>query len=99
MSLIAKTLHGTVVVEDTDGGIWWPAEATTEIIEGNLVLCESPDGWSLHAPGSADEDIATGDAPYLVSGEGQPTKADYRAAREALAVELCQTGAAGVWRS
>lgn len=45
-----------------------------------LVLCESPDGWSLHAPGSTDEEIATGDAPYLVSGPGEPTKADYDAA-------------------
>jgi hypothetical protein len=25
-------------------------------------------GWSLHAPGSTDEDIATGDAPALVTG-------------------------------
>ncbi len=26
----------------------------------NLVLCQSPDGWSLHRPGSEDQDIATG---------------------------------------
>lgn len=46
----------------------------------DLVLCESPDGWSLHAPGSTDDEIASGDAPYLMCGEGAPTAADYRAA-------------------
>lgn len=51
----------------------------------DLVLCESPDGWSLHAPGSSDEDIARGDAPYLVSGPGEPTEADYAAALRELA--------------
>lgn len=62
-------------------------EGTVLAIDGeriDLVLCESPDGWSLHAPGSTDEDIATGDAPYLVCGEGEPTDADYRAAIEKL---------------
>lgn len=43
----------------------------------DLVLCESADGWSLHAPGSTDEDIASGDAPYLLSGDGSPTQRDY----------------------
>jgi hypothetical protein len=52
-----------------------------------LVLCESRDGWSLHAPGSSDDDIASGDAPYLASGAGEPTQADYDAAREALATQ------------
>lgn len=42
----------------------------------DLVLCESADGWSLHAPESTDEDIASGDAPYLLSGEGEPTAQD-----------------------
>ena len=50
----------------------------------DLVLCESPDGWSLHAPGSTDEAIAMGDAPYLVDGDGQPTPADYARALEVL---------------
>lgn len=50
-----------------------------------LVLCESPDGWSLHAPGSTDEDIACGAAPYLLCGTGEPTAADYEAARRVLA--------------
>lgn len=49
-----------------------------------LVECRSADGWSLHAPGSTDEDIASGDAPYLVSGTGQPTLDDYKAARAKL---------------
>lgn len=46
----------------------------------DLVLCESPDGWSLHAPNSAEEEIACGDAPYLACGEGSPTETDYEAA-------------------
>lgn len=33
-----------------------------------FVVCESVDGWSLHAPDSTDEEIACGDAPPLVSG-------------------------------
>jgi hypothetical protein len=34
---------------------------------GDLVLCESGDGASLHAKGSTDEQIANGDAEYIVS--------------------------------
>lgn len=37
--------------------------------EDEFTLCESVDGWSLHAPGSTDEEIATGEAPPLASGE------------------------------
>lgn len=48
----------------------------------DLVLCRRADGWSLHAPGSTDDDIASGDAPCLVSGEGEPTADDYTAALE-----------------
>ena len=66
------------------------------IVTDDLVLCRSDagdGGWSLHAPGSTDEDIASGDAPYLVTGEAsaangawdRPTQADYRAAAERLA--------------
>jgi hypothetical protein len=52
----------------------------------DMVLCQSPDGWSLHAPGSTDEDIATGDAPYILCGPGEPTRDDYaRAFRAYLA--------------
>jgi hypothetical protein len=56
--------------------------ATTDAT--TLVLCESADGWSLHAPGSTDDEIGCGDAPALASGpwpegdrEGVPTDADY----------------------
>jgi len=50
----------------------------------DLVLCESADGWSLHAPGSSDDEIAAGDAPYLVSGEDEPSADDYREALRVL---------------
>jgi hypothetical protein len=56
----------------------------------DFVLCRSDNGdggWSLHAPGSSDEDIATGEAPYLVCGPAEwdneqgdwnrPNAADY----------------------
>lgn len=36
--------------------------------EPHYVVCESAEGWSLHAPGSTDAEIASGDAPALVSG-------------------------------
>lgn len=58
---------------------------TTEYTAADLVLCESADGWSLHAPGSTDEEIASGDAPYLVSGPGKPSQADYSRALEIMA--------------
>lgn len=57
--------------------------------DGGLVLVRSDagdGGWSLHAPGSTDEDIAEGDAPALLTGEAEmgedgewsaPTAADY----------------------
>jgi hypothetical protein len=53
-----------------------------------IVVCVNYDGrggWSLHAPGTTDTDIAEGDAPALVSGQGRriPRRA-YRAAAEAL---------------
>ncbi len=94
-----KTYHGTIVVEDSDGGVWWPAAETTEVIQGELVLCESPGGWSLHAPDSSDEAIASGDAPYLASGPGEPSDTDYTLARYELACRLCEEGAAGAWKS
>ena len=59
-----------------------------------LVLCRSDagdGGWSLHAPGSTDEDIATGDAPPLTSGPSgknrlgqwlRPNARDYAAAQD-----------------
>lgn len=58
---------------------------TATYTAADLVLCESADGWSLHAPGSTDAQIASGDAPYLVSGEGVPTDSDYSEALRILA--------------
>ena len=42
--------------------------------EDDLILCRSDGGdggWSLHPAGSTDEQIASGDAPVLVSGPAQ----------------------------
>jgi hypothetical protein len=37
-----------------------------------LVRSDQGDGgWSIHAPGSTDKDIAAGDAPYLVCGKAR----------------------------
>lgn len=57
---------------------------TATYTAADLVLCESADGWSLHAPGSTDEQIASGDAPYLLSGPGTPSDADYAEALRVL---------------
>jgi|APGre2960657404_1045060.scaffolds.fasta_scaffold00356_7 hypothetical protein len=53
-------------------------------------------GWSLHAPGSTDEDIATGDASALVTGVSRkragewlrPNARDYTDAARAYAREI-----------
>jgi hypothetical protein len=53
----------------------------------DLVLCQSDagdGGWSLHAPDSTDADIAEGIALALATGTGEPTRADYAAALQAL---------------
>lgn len=64
---------------------------------GPFVLCRSDlgdGGWSLHTPGTTDDDIAAGDPGYLVSGNAQmqrngewsrPNEADYKAAEAAFA--------------
>lgn len=72
-------LHQFATATDSDDD-----EATEHEDASDLVLCESPDGWSLHAPGSTDAQIADGDAPYLVSGAGEPTPADYAEALRVL---------------
>lgn len=79
------TEAGEVTGDDGDDLLVEAIEPAPQATARDLVLCESPDGWSLHAPGSADEAIATGDAPYLVSGEGSPTNADYALALAVLA--------------
>ena len=64
--------------------------STTDLV---LVRSDSGDGgWSLHPAGSTDDQIASGDAPYLASGparwdddEGdwdRPNASDYAAAHE-----------------
>ncbi len=53
----------------------------------DLVVCYSDagdGGWSLHAPGSTDDEIAEGTARVLVSGTGPITADDYAAARRML---------------
>ena len=60
--------------------------------QGDPVLCRSDcgdGGWSLHPAGSTDAQIASGDAPYLLSGTAQwvdgdwdrPNAQDYAVAR------------------
>jgi len=59
--------------------------------KNDLVLCRSDagdGGWSLHAPGSTDADIASGNAPALATGTAKwrkdmqdwdrPNTEDYR---------------------
>lgn len=41
-----------------------------------FVLTESGDGWSIHAPGSTDDAIASGNAPVLVCGDYTGTNHD-----------------------
>ena len=62
-------------------------------------------GWSLHAPGSSDEDIAEGVARALASGtaamdaDGEwdaPTEADYVEAIRAYRYTRAVTGADGL---
>lgn len=62
----------------------------------DLVLCRSDTGdggWSLHAPDADDEDVASGDAPAIISGTAErdsagewsrPTAEDYALARHHL---------------
>lgn len=52
----------------------------TTYIPDDLVLRQKQDGWSLYAPGSNDEDIDSGDAPYIVTGLGEPSIHDYERA-------------------
>ena len=53
-----------------------------------LVLVQTYDGWSLHAPGSTDEQIAEGDALAILSDEGTPTQDDYDAAARKIGIEV-----------
>jgi hypothetical protein len=59
-------------------------EAAEAVADRDFVLVTSGDGWSLHAPGSTNADIALGNARYLISGPDTPSPADYAAARRQL---------------
>jgi len=62
---------------------------TNYITATDLILCRSDmgdGGWSLHAPGSTDVEIAEGDALPLATGTSRrPTAADYADALRILA--------------
>src|SRR5690606_6718182 len=84
-----------IYVRDPHGRIWCPDEDAAAEIRGELVVCESPDGYSLHAPGSTDEQIASGDAPPLVSGpwiddEHIVPASAFERARLTLAMRICE---------
>lgn len=55
--------------------------------KNDLILCQTADGWSLHAPHSTDDEIASGEAPYILCGEGRPTAQDYDAAFDRWLIE------------
>lgn len=69
------------------------------VTAADLILARSDagdGGWSLHAPGSTDEQIAEGGAPALAEGEAEmgddgewsaPTPADFAAALARLAAD------------
>ena len=81
-------------LRDPHGRTWCPNEDAEAEIRGELVVCESPDGYSIHAPGSSDEEIASGDAPPLVSGpwiddEHIVPASAFARARLALAMRIC----------
>lgn len=42
-----------------------------------MVQRRRPGGWSLHAPGATDEQIASGVASCILAGDGRPTVADF----------------------
>lgn len=48
--------------------------------KNDLILVQEADGWSFHAPGSTDEEIADGSAPYITCGEGIATDDDHKRA-------------------
>ena len=65
----------------------------------NFILTRSDQGdggWGLHAPGSTDEDIATGEASALVTGVSRkragkwlrPNARDYTDAARAFSLDL-----------
>jgi len=94
-TLVAAAITADAIcVCDLHGRTWCPDEEAEAEIRGELVVCESPDGYSIHAPGSTDEEIASGDAPPLVSGpwiddEHIVPASAFARARLALAMRIC----------
>ena len=43
----------------------------------DFIVCQTADGFRIHAPFSTDKAIANGEAPYLVAGPGEPSDADF----------------------
>jgi hypothetical protein len=58
------------------------------------VLCSGPDGWSLHAPEATEDEIAAGDAPYILRGAGKPSTDDYARAYALFCASYLAPGAA-----
>ena len=71
-----------VLADIVDGRVVVRNGASDVLIQrqGDLVLVRSDTGdggWSLHPAGSTDEQIASGDAPVLVSGTAQWVDGDW----------------------
>jgi hypothetical protein len=100
----AAITNDAIHVRDPRGRIWYPDEEAEAEIRGKLVVCESPDGYSIHAPGSTDAEIASGDAPPLVSGpwtddEHVVPASAFDKARLALAIRICaREPMRGTWK-
>lgn len=63
--------------------------------KNEIVECSSSDGWSLHEPGSTEEEIASGNAPFLLCGGDEtettaPRLAWERAAQLAFLASYCR---------
>src|SRR5690606_33239462 len=73
---------------DDDGNSHYVAMQAGDYTAADLVLCQSPDGWSFHAPESTDEEIASGDARYILTGPGRPTSEDRERAFRLWSIEI-----------
>lgn len=74
---MANRLGRSVWLSASDGSEM-EEEFSPEYTAEDLVLCRSDQGdggWSLHPPGTTDEQIASGDAPCLISGTAEKDEA------------------------
>jgi hypothetical protein len=79
---VEQYLAAGIFPRQDDGRYQWGLE-TVFIPHFVTCLSDAGPGWSLHAPGSTDEEIASGEAPALASGpEAAPTADGYRRAKE-----------------